>query len=280
MLYLRLSGGLGNQLYQLAMASLLSQRRQTSVMVFIEALQNYDTPRDPDSITLLTENHWLCVAQTEGWSVHRWLSVTARAGRLLPVLGVNDSTFWHRVKATAARYPLYADGYFQHGWTHDTFALATSMIQVKPIAARAADRLMFNEIAIHIRGGDFLKVPRFQVVHAPFYIDAVRQSMALGFTRFAVITDDPMYAMAVSEAIKLQCPDANVRMLAQGTNALEDFDTLRSAPGRIIGNSTFAWWAAVFGDPATPTWSPTMFATDDPRDFFLTNERKVACASQ
>lgn len=279
MIYLRLAGGLGNQLYQLAAVALLSQCRKTPVKVFTDALQRYDSPREPDSIKLLIDNRWLHFVPSLEWCIHRWPLVTARAGRVLPGLGVNDKKFWHSVKATGAHLPLYADGYFQHGWTHDTFARATSAMQVRPIDTRAAERLMAGEITVHIRGGDFLKLPRFQVVHAPFYIDAVRQSMALGFTRFAVITDDPAYAAEVCDAIQRQCPNANFRMLARGTNALEDFDTLRSARGRIIGNSTFAWWSAVFGDPTTPTWSPTMFTTDDPRDFFLPNERQIACAS-
>lgn len=246
-------------------------------MVFTEALKKYDSPQEPDSLKLLMDNLWFHVVPTSDWSIDRWLSVSARAGRVLPGLGVNDKTFWRRVEATGAHYPLYSDGYFQKGWTHDTFARATSAMQVQPIAARAADRLMVDEIAVHIRGGDFLKLPRYQIVHASFYIDAVRQSMALGFTRYAVITDDPPYAAVVCEAIQRQCPAANFRMLARGKNALEDFDTLRSAPGRIIGNSTFAWWAAVFGDPTAPTWSPSMFTIDDPRDFFLPNERQIAC---
>ena len=279
MIYLRLAGGLGNQLYQLAAASLLSQSRQTPVTVFTDALQRYESPREPDSIKLLMDNRWLQVFSSSESCLHRWLSVSARAGRVVPGLGVNDKTFWHSVKPANAHLPLYADGYFQHGWTYDTFARATSAMQIRPIASRAANRLMANEIAVHIRGGDFLKIPRFQVVHAPFYINAVRQSMVLGFTRFAVITDDPTYAAKLFDAIQRQCPDASLRILERGANALDDFDTLRSASGRIIGNSTFAWWAAVFGDPATPTWSPTMFTTDAPRGFFLPHELQVACAS-
>lgn len=278
MIYLRLSGGLGNQLYQLAAVALLSQCRKSPVTVFTEALQKYDSPRDPDSIKLLIVNRWLRVAPAAEWHIHRWLSVSARAGRVLPSLGVNDKTFWQNIKATTdASLPLYADGYFQHGWTQDAFTRAMSAIQVRPIAARAAERLIEGEVAVHIRGGDFLKLPRFQVVHAPFYIEAVRQSIALGFTRFAVITDDPTYGAQVCGAIQREYPGTAFRMLEPGTNALEDFDTLRSAPGRIIGNSTFAWWAAALGDRTAPTWSPSMFTADDPRDFFLPNERKIAC---
>jgi hypothetical protein len=276
MIYLRLAGGLGNQLYQLAAVALLSQCRQTTVTVFTDALQSYDSPRDPDSIKLLMDNRWFQVAPTSEWRIHHWLSTSVRVGRVLPCLGVNDRTFWQTVKETDAHLPLYADGYFQHGWTHDTFARATRAMQVRPIATRAAERLMVGEIAVHIRGGDFLKLPRFQVVHAPFYIEAVRQALAQGFTRFAVITDDPTYAAEVCDAVQRQCPDAHFRMLGPGAHTLGDFDTLRSSTARIIGNSTFAWWAAAFGDPTAPTWSPTMLTTDEPRDFFLPNERPIA----
>lgn len=280
MIYLRLFGGLGNQLYQLAAAALLSKSRQTSVTVFTEALQKYDSPRDPDSINLLTENHWLHFAPITGLSIHRWMSVTARMGRVLPGLSVNDNTFWQRVEAPDACRFLYADGYFQHGWKRDTFARAISGLRVRPIASRAADRLMVGEIAVHIRGGDFLKLPRFQVVRARFYIEAVIQAMAQGFTHFAIVTDDPAYSNMIFDVVRGQCPGSKFRLLECGANALEDFDTLRSASGRIIGNSTFAWWAGALGDPTAPTWSPSMFTTDATRDFFLPNERIIASAAE
>jgi hypothetical protein len=278
MIYLRLAGGLGNQLYQLAAASLLSQVTCAPVIPLLEGLNRYDEPRAPDSLKLLQPSAWLR-SPTERVPAHwSYISLKVRAGRWLPRIGVSDRNFWQTFVSGGGMSHIL-DGYFQHRWTHDTFAQATNAMQVLPIAASAADRLMFDEVAVHIRGGDFLRLPRFQVVHAPFYIEAVRQSIALGFTRFAVITDDPKYAAEVCNAIQCQCPSANLRVLAQGTSALEDFDTLRSAPGRIIGNSTFAWWATVFGIPTAPTWSPTKFATDDPRDFFLPNERQITCAS-
>lgn len=280
MIHLRLSGGLGNQLYQLAAAGLLSARSSRPVTVYLEGLQRYEAPRDPDFIKVLAPNDWLKLHDNSHRGLGRWLSVTARAGRVAPLIGVNDGNFLQAVARAPSTLPLFVDGYFQHGWTAETFAEALSAMPVAAIGASAQSRLEPNETVIHIRGGDFLKLPRFQVVHAAFYATAVRQALATGRQRFAVITDDPSYAYQVCNEVSRDVPQATFRILGRGANALEDFDTLRCASGRIIGNSTFAWWATAFGDPIAPTWSPPMFTTDDPRDFFLPNERQIACASK
>ncbi len=275
MIYLRLSGGLGNQLYQLAATALLSQLRATEVIVSTDALQGYKTPREPDSIKLLSPNPWLRIAKPEESNFNHWLTVKARAGRFLPVLGVNDKTFWSITNTANIHLPLYADGYFQHGWTQESFSKAVGLMNIRPISVEATNRLQTEEVAVHIRGGDFLKLPRYQLVHSPFYIEAVRQCLAIGLTRFAIVTDDPEYAESVCREIKGQFAGASFRTLGQRTTALEDFDTLRGATARIIGNSTFAWWAAALGSPVAPTWSPPAFTTDVTRDFFLPHERTV-----
>lgn len=276
MIYLRLSGGLGNQLFQFAAVALLSQIRKSEVTVLTDALHDYESPREPDSLKLLNDNTWFRVAKPEERDVHCWLTSRARAGRLFPFLGVNDRNFWTNVTAAIGRVPLYVDGYFQRGWTQETFSRATSAMKIQQISTHAINRLKVGEVAIHIRGRDFLKLPRYQVVSAPFYIEAVRQAMSQGFTRFAVLTDDPPYATDLCEDIQNKCVDFSFRMLGQEENSTTDFFTLRGAAGRIIGNSTFAWWAAALDKKSAPTWAPTKFTIDRQRDFYLANEIAVA----
>jgi hypothetical protein len=272
MIHLRLSGGLGNQLYQLAAASLLSRRSRQPVTVYLEGLQRYDSPRAPDFIKVLAPNDWMKPAGDERRSISRWLSVTARAGRVAPIIGVNDGSFLRMLDRQPSSLPMYVDGYFQHGWTAAHFAEALSAMPVQPASAVAQQRLDADETVVHIRGGDFLKLPKFQVVHAPFYAEAVRQALVQGRQRFAVITDDPAYANQVCEEVARTIPAASFRVLGRGANAMEDFDTLRGATGRIIGNSTFAWWASALGGSGRPTWSPTRLTVDEPRDFYLPDE--------
>jgi hypothetical protein len=279
MIYLRLSGGLGNQLYQITAMSLLSQCKGMPVTAFIEGLSGYTSPREADALKIVDRNTWLYVATPEESSVRRWATVTARAGRTIPVFGVNDRSFWWHVRSGKRRWTLYADGYFQRGWGRNEFERALGELSIRLVNPDAANRLVKNEVAVHIRGGDFLRNARFQVVGRPFYTEAVKRCLALGFENFAVITDDQGYAATVFRDVQGRCPRSNFRILEPGATTLDDFDTLRSASARIIGNSTFAWWATALGAADALTWSPSKFTLDQRRDFFLPNERQVTDVS-
>jgi hypothetical protein len=276
MIYLRLAGGLGNQLYQLTAMSLLSQCSSMPLIVFTDALTKYHSSRPPDIFKLLSTDSWFTVASPNDRRLHRWLTVTARAGRWPLSLGVNDSTFWSHIQNGKGQRPLFADGYFQRGWRSEYFTRGISGLPINSVNERAAKRLMNSEVAIHIRGGDFLGLPRFQVVDSSYYISAVKNCVSIGFKDFAVITDDQAYASHICQQIRFHCKPASIRILEQDATALQDFDTLRSARCRIIGNSTFAWWAVALGATDAPTWSPSSFTIGERRDFFLPNERNVA----
>jgi hypothetical protein len=278
MIYLRLSGGLGNQLYQIAAASLISHSavKPRGVIPLIDGLTKYKQPRQPDSIKILEINEWLLQPQSFNKNIWTRLAIDVRAGRWLPFWGISDRNFW-KINLHNIKNNYILDGYFQHGWTQAKFSRALNKMPVAPISISAKNRIAINEVIIHIRGGDFLHLPRFQIVDAQFYIRAVHQAKEHGFNRFAVISDDPAYANTICSEIRRSVPRIDIRLIPQGETTLIDFDTLRSASARIIGNSTFAWWASAFGSKTSITWSPPMFAKGDYRDFFLSNERQVAC---
>lgn len=271
MIYLRLAGGLGNQLFQLAAASLLSQAKRAPVIPLLEGLSRYEEPRAPDSIDLLQPSDWLRSPASQVPAHWNYFALKARAGRWLPTIGVSDRNFWKTIVSGGCSRRIL-DGYFQFGWTAETFQRATDQMSARSIANSAATRISSNEVVVHIRGGDFLRIPQFQVVDAHFYIRAARQAMERGLNRFAIISDDPPYAIAVCKEICGHLPSAEIRLIPRGANALEDFDTLRAATARIIGNSTFAWWAAALGKSPAPTWAPMELTLGTSRDFYLSYE--------
>ena len=68
-----------------------------------------------------------------------------------------------------------------------------------------------------------------------------------------VVTDDAAHARSIMDIVQQAQPDLllSLALTSQTTaNAgwLLDFELLRNAPSRIIGNSTFAWWAAWLGE--------------------------------
>lgn len=273
MIYLRLAGGLGNQLYQIAAASLISQAGaiQDTLVPLIDGLHRYDEPRHPDSLALLQTNNWILRSGTPVSTMWRVLSLSARAGRWIPCIGLSDRNYW-RQNTRFVRFPILLDGYFQFGWTKESFKRAISIMPAHPILNSAANRISHDEVVVHIRGGDFLRLEQFLVVDYQYYASAVARAISYGFQRFAIVTDDFKYALSISGKLRELFSEISIRIVPAGVDALEDFDTLRAASARIIGNSTFAWWAAVYGSSKAITWAPLLLSKNKPRDFFLDNE--------
>ncbi|MEI6876161.1 MAG: hypothetical protein WCL50_13640, partial [Spirochaetota bacterium] len=81
------------------------------------------------------------------------------------------------------------------------------------------------------------------------------------------------------QKLALKYPDSEFELLPPSADALGDFERLLLARRRIIGNSTFAWWACALGSPTATTWSPDRFTRHLPRDLFLSCERVISAES-
>lgn len=267
-IYVRLAGGLGNQLFQLAAASLLSRRVKQDIVPLIGGLSRYDTARQSDSLELLTATPRLLTSEASS-AITRLLAETLRTGRWAPRVGINDHTFWKNVDSPWQRTPHVLDGYFQHGWTLEAFNEAVAGFVVSAPSEQSRNVVSHDECVVHVRGGDFLQLPRFQVADTPYYLKALRLAANAGWSRIAVLTDDPVYANHLTSQLSEHLPELSFRILPTSKSALRDFDILRQARARVIGNSTFAWWASALGAQGVPTWSTMKIAKDEPRDFFL-----------
>ncbi len=94
-----------------------------------------------------------------------------------------------------------------------------------------------------------------------------------GVLRVTVVSDDMPYACAVIEAIRYRnqgltfdfgtCSNGLV-----GASWISDFIILKNAPTRIIGNSSFAWWAAALDAKMQVTFSSSRWAAGFKRDLF------------
>lgn len=254
----RLAGGLGNQIFQLAAALALS-KPGTRIRLLTGALARYKTARQPDVIRLLDLPRLGVEVSPSSGSV-AWLVERVRAGRLLPAIGVNDRNFAAMVRQppTVARWTLL-DGYFQQQWTWDV---------MEPVLGRLRDALKpewkniaHSECLIHVRGGDFLRSPTHQVLDEDYYRQALtqlRQRMTISSVK--VITDDPPYAADILGAAMKVHTDIRFDVLAPKPDPLNDFAQLLHARARIIGNSTFSWWAAALDAGQGLTLSPSLFA--------------------
>ena len=209
-----------------------------------------------------------------------------RIGRLLPRHGVNDRNFARhlaRQRSGVARQPLWLDGYFQHGWPTPLFDNVRARMLAVLRHDLPASRVNNADGVIHIRGGDFLASAVHRVVDAGYYLTALTKlrTQLPSMTSVAVVTDDVVHAAPIIDSMQRAQPDLALSLAppphaAAGAAWLQDFVLLRDARARIVGNSSFAWWAAALDAQRAPTVSPDQWTRNVPRDLFLPWELAIA----
>lgn len=272
MIFVRLAGGLGNQLYQIMAGLACAARTNRKLVPLTSSLSRYATARQPDALRLLSADRLLGADAAPGWV--EWFGTRARPGLWMPHWGLNDRNFPSAIDQR--RRWTCMDGYFQQGWNDSLLALAVGQVRLRPPAPAAARGADEADCLVHIRGGDFLQLDVHRVVDAGYYIRCAGQAVAQGCRSFAVVTDDPTHARQIVAQLTDAWPQTSWAVRPPAADALEDFAVLQQARQRIIGNSTFAWWASALGNPKATTWAPERFVRHTPRDYFLPTERVVS----
>lgn len=91
-----------------------------------------------------------------------------------------------------------------------------------------------NKCAIHVRGGDALE-EGFRCPPYSYYKNSIEQWSSIA--QFTIFTDDPQCLVVKALLQELDC-DISLK------SPIEDLKYMLGHQQIIIGNSTFAWWAA------------------------------------
>lgn len=277
MIYARLAGGLGNQLFQLACA-LDARVGDEGILLVTDGLRSYKAAREPD-VARIVDLDALGVAI--GTAPRPFVSgaLALRLPRLLAFTGLSDRNFVGRAahRRDTPRRTLLLDGYFQRGW--DWASLDATLATLSG-ALRTGLAPAPRSVAVHVRGTDFLQSASHQLISGDYYQRAFARLCRLQPVRTAVVvTDDPAYARRVLDPMRLSHPDLDIEIGQDPSTIERDFSTLCSAAGRIIPNSTFSWWAAALDPKRAPTISPDRFVRDAPRHQTLPWEHVIPAGS-
>ncbi len=226
---IRLMGGLGNQLFQMATAYAHADRHGARLSVDATC-----TPSRPFHAELL--GGWLpSLATADEPDVLVWRE---RAATVMDVIPEPPRT-------------QRLDGYFQSGryflspFHRETIARRTRSLSIEHSVTHAYKdllRLRDRVIVLHARRGDYLQNAAF---HGPlpmsYYEDAVRH-FAVTDPIYLLVSDDPTFwdnAPFGGHVVK----DTDVRT----------FVLMTQFRRFVISNSTFAWWAAWMSTQREPT---------------------------
>ena len=102
-----------------------------------------------------------------------------------------------------------------------------------------------RSVAVHVRRGDYLEIPVFQVCDSHYYRNSMNQMREhLPGARFFIFSDDPDWCRG-------EFRDADTEVIDSGeaaANPLHDLHLMSLASHHIIANSSYSWWAAWLGD--------------------------------
>ncbi len=276
MIYVRLAGGLGNQLFQLACALKVRTGREP-ILLATNALDHYKTARAPEVAQILDLSK---LDVQLGYLSNPLLKalMAFRLPRIFSFFGVGDNSFIAKSRQSAvdsSRRCLFVDGYFQTQW--DWTALSGCLQDIVAAMSLPAAPQDAEACAIHVRGTDFLLSETHRLISSDYYQRAISllvESQRISSIR--VVTDDLLYARSIIEPLRLSSPTLECHYTREATNVVEDFNTLRNANFRIIPNSTFSWWAAASDPRRGLTIAPSRFVRHAQRHPVLPWERTIS----
>ncbi|WP_380784438.1 alpha-1,2-fucosyltransferase [Sphingomonas sp. R86520] len=261
---MRLTDGLGNQLFQYAAAATLQARTGAEIGFLVDAFDSVHAR--PDRPLLLPElvdcrDQLIRTRSARGLAavaIHRLLRPRGTAVRHVPGICHIAADAGCHPGFARIRDPMLVAGFFQ-AWAcvepgvDAVQAAVRKRFGPRMTAARKAleTRLAGTGriVALHLRLGDYLTIGDGQEAVVP--VARVRAVLA-GLepeARVIAFTDTP----DALDAIDFGRPVPRF----PGATALDDFAAMAACDDFVIANSTFSWWASSLGDTAGKrVWVP------------------------
>jgi len=273
MIVLRLKGGLGNQLFQLVAAHYLGQSLHRKVYIDKSCLSRYRQGRTFDAAKLINCND---SAFFRGHAFQeRFLELISffRPSRLFPFLDLSDKDLQPAHDSFALKFKkslplLFIDSYMLSCWSKSLFHEALRQVpwlQCEDVTLLHA--VDFKDVAIHVRGGDFLALPAHNICSYDHYRKCVNLAMLSGYRSFVIVTDDTSYGTSFLHKLKRDFPQAQFRQRESSGEPLMDFFFLKNSFALVAGNSTFAFWANALSTSVLASWSSSRFTASLKKPF-------------
>jgi hypothetical protein len=220
-LYVRLHGGLGNQLFQVASGYGIAKKHNMILIL----VSDYRKETFPHQEEVDTYNKTL-------FSTFRIIHMDH-----LPVIDhyyEMDNVQCFRYNETLGEKPIYIEGYLQ---TEKYFKDYRQEI----IALFKPYNLQLDSYFIHVRRGDFLKEVLYKVELDDYYTRAIQYIESIhSNTHYYIVSDDIDFCKKYPLFASLN------KTFVEGT--MEAFSIMSSCKGGICSNSTFSWWGSYLID--------------------------------
>jgi hypothetical protein len=217
--YVKLCGGLGNQLFQIANGYAYSLRYNKNFFV----LKYWDGRPD-------RPNYWNSLLK----NLQPYLKDLSEFKGIL----YKEPT-WEYKEIPYIKGDVIFEGYFQcEKYFEDYSENVRKLFNIYPEKYENS-----FSVGIHIRRGDYLKCPDFHYVLQKEYYDKAKEFIKskINSCNYIYFSEDTEW---VKETFKHDI-DKDDKIIS-GLSDIEEFKLMINCKGFIIANSTFGWWASWF----------------------------------
>ena len=249
-IYLRLMGGLGNQLFQYAAGRSLADTLGVELVIddryLVRKFQHTGLAIDAFNIRarLMEEGEKNLFSETKV-RFSRWLKRALRP--LANVFWETQFNYDHSLKRLNGGCLL--SGFWQsERYINDAPQIRLDLTLkncLGPGALKAKNDIISCEsVAVHVRRGDYLQnqktIERYGVCGESYYQNAINKILTLHpKSRFFIFSDDTNWVRS-----HLTLPSDSAFVSASNISAVEDLVLMSQCKHQIIANSTFSWWGA------------------------------------
>jgi hypothetical protein len=243
---IRLAGGLGNQLFQLACANKIaniSLCEKKKIKIDISYLSKYSQKRDFDANFLLEIFPNLKIGKLS--FIEKFFSKLRIARFIDSEFGnyalISSTNTLRNLNGKKIKF-VFLDGYFQDPYVIFPETERLKIFNFLNVKHQKLINLILkkqNSVAVHIRRGDYVQSKIFRLIPLDFYHQAINL-ISSPYNLFIFSDDKEIAALLAVKYGGLDCSSL-------GLSLEEEFSLLASCNHYIIANSTFSWWAAVLG---------------------------------
>jgi len=235
--FLRLAGGLGNQLFQLAyFTTHVSKSKNSNFFVNPSYLTKYKVDRSfaVNQVVDLKKMNIKIQKEKNVIFTCRLAKLFSKQNKLFAF--INDNKNYK--EPLKSRYHFF-DGYFI--WALSKNAFYASAKDIYKNIFPSFKKNIYNTCAIHVRGNDFNTLGWNSQNALHYYQRAMNHfARSQHIKSFSIVTDDLEYAKSIF--------NGNVHKINFiSSNQISDFEFLMNSKFKIISGSSFAIWASIFG---------------------------------
>ena len=309
--YLFLTGGLGNQLFQMAAALSLGQKTEIVLDVrsgnprtgsheladlfsifpgsgvSVDKMKRFPLTSKIGGYVLRSSAEPKALEKNKLYQrivrIASSIYFSVLKNRLIAVQA-NSGVGYSKINSNL-RMSIYLFGYFQsYKWVEQEQVreIMNSLTVQKPsddYQVMMKDIRDVQPIVMHIRRGDYAFEPNFGVLSQAYYDNSLEHIRNLGIGQEVwVFTDDPEWAKVITSGQTFS--GKKIRLVDDSNLSTgEIFDLMRYGSAYVIANSSFSWWAAYLsktkGAPVVAP-KPWFIGLPEPESLIPTSWRRIS----